>query len=366
MKTKPFLMIIFLAMAFLNNMHLRAQINKGVMRAIITSTFLNKNVYKTKAPLIVRKVYYNGRPSTDLRDFTILPNPIQHPVGVTGSPIPTVTKTVTTNINSVPISGAPTNSSQTITTTIPSTNTVTINTGSSPNPPVGFVGTTTLSTSTTYSVPAQLSSKNFIRYTVVNEDNDYKYIRILPGCNFTGGASPADTLIEYGAAGSDDPSDYIFQVTKKNLTFNNHYLANSAIIGKATSLPIKFRKEYWDNKNIVLQGSLNIGYTFGWKHKLGNNPYHSTYMNVILWGIGVSQQKYFRIAGKYSGSNKDSLSSKTDEFAFTYLTSGIAFEWDKFNIGIFFGKDKMFGRLKDWVYQDKWWWGFGIGYELFK
>jgi len=124
--------------------------------------------------------------------------------------------------------------------------------------------------------------------------------------------------------------------------------------------------EYWNENNKVLQGTLSIGYGFGWKYKLGNNPYKAHYFSTILYAAGISGQKHFSIAGKYAATGKDSISAKTDEFAVTYLSFGVAYEYDRFNIGIFFGKDKMFGNLKNWVYQNKWWWGLGIGYELFK
>ncbi|WP_154652566.1 hypothetical protein [Flavobacterium rivuli] len=114
-----------------------------------------------------------------------------------------------------------------------------------------------------------------------------------------------------------------------------------------------------------MEGTLSLGYSFGWKYKIGNHPYRSHYVSTILYAAGISQQKYFSIV-KDSITLKPVAGIKSDEFAITYMCFGVTYEYEKFNIGIFTGKDKMFGNLNDWAYQNKWWWGLGIGYDLFK
>lgn len=201
----------------------------------------------------------------------------------------------------------------------------------------------------------------FIRYKVIAEEGEFKYIRILPGCEIK------DSTIEIlgkKAENSVPAEETIFKVSKSLLEPNAHYLASSAIIGKVLTLPVKLRKEHWNKNNVVLEASLSLGMAFGWKLKLGNHPYRTHYVSAIFWGAGVSAQKYFTTGKNLSG--KDTLSAKTDEFAVTYLTMGLAYEYDRFNVGIFWGKDKMFGSLKNWAYQDKSWFGIGVGYDLFK
>jgi hypothetical protein len=321
-----------------------------------TATFGNKNVYKTKSNLTVKKVYHDNRPSTDQREFTIVPN----------ASIPVVTKT-TISVVTEPANAA--NPSQVTTTTISATIPPSVTTTSSvivAQVPPAIVKTTT--SNSTYTIPPAIATNNYIRYKVVTDEGDNKYIQILPGCRFDG-LSPIDTSIVFNSTGvtpADKPDDYIFQVSKKSLFPNTHYLASSALIGKVITLPVRVRNEYWNDNNKVLQGTLSIGYGFGWKYKLGNNPYKAHYFSTILYSAGISAQKHFSKAGKYVATGKDSISAKTDEFAVTYLSFGFAYEYDRFNIGLFFGKDRMFGNLKNWVYQDKWWWGIGIGYELFK
>lgn len=256
----------------------------GGWKAFLSATFGNQNVYKTKESLTIKKVYTNGRPVKDEKEYTIIPNP-------------------------------------------------------------------------------QEGTQNFVRYKVVGENDAVKYIKVLPGCYFAGANIVYNNYS--GSQPSDFPSDYVYQVDKKILVPNNHYLASSALIGKLISLPVRVRNNYWDNNNKQVEGALSIGYGFGWKYKLGNNPYHTHYLSTIFYGAGISQQKYFSV-GRNTTTGKDTTTAKSDAFAVTYLSFGIAYEYEKFNIGIFLGKDRMFGSLRDWAYQDKWWWGLGIGYELFK
>src|SRR5690349_7773094 len=114
------------------------------------ATFGNKNVYKTKSNLTLKKVYNNNRPATDLRDFTIVPNAI-----------PTITKTnIQTNVTAV----TPTTPSETVTTTTISTIPPTTMSTTIVRVPATATGTSTISSSTTLSVPAPLPTNNFIRY----------------------------------------------------------------------------------------------------------------------------------------------------------------------------------------------------------
>jgi hypothetical protein len=347
--------------------------------AFLRATLSNRNVYKTKGNLVVKKIYVDGRLATDKREFTIKPNAI-----------PTVTKTVTT-VTVAPAANKP--SSQTtrvevvstipeVSTTVPSvgtvpaltsvTNSITTTTIETNTPPGPAVPSTTATATTTLSVPAAraIAGNHFIRYKVVSDEGDFKYIKILPGVHFGGPAvAGAETDIVYGPppAGMDDPSDYVYMVSKKDLLPHTHYLATSALIGKVITIPLRIRNEYWNGDNKTLQGTLALSYGFGWKFKLGNNPYRPHYFTTILYAAGISQQKHFFLAGKYKKEpGQDSVSTKTDEIAVTYMSFGAAYEFDKFNVGVFAGKDRMFGNLKNWVYQDKWWVGLGIGYDLFK
>ena len=312
--------------------------------SFLTSTFFNKNVYKTRTNLMVKKAYKNN-PATDLQPYIIAPSG--------QSALITQTKVTVTTTQDIPAVGAAaatpsTTSTTTEITTLPPT--VTKTTVLKIPAAAASHNETTLVT-TTIEVPAELNTSDYIRYKIVYEDGDSKFIRILPGCKFTttGGNKIIQKKVKADVSDSDKPEDYIFEVTNKDLVPNTHYLASTALIGKVITIPLKVRNQYWDKHNKVLEGSLSLGYGFGWKFKFGNNPYRTHYLSIVPYAAGISQQKYFSLAGKYAATNLDSLSASTDQIAVTYFSCGIAYEYDKFNIGIFAGRDKMFGELKNWL-----------------
>src|SRR5690606_36486434 len=122
---------------------------------------------------------------------------------------------------------------------------------------------------------------------------------------------------------------------KKDLSPNTHYLASSALIGKIITLPLRVRKQTWNNNSTEIQGALSLAYGMGWKYKIGNHPYRSHYISSILYAAGISQQKYYSVI---TTDENFTLSEKTDEFAITYLSFGLSYEYEKFNIGLFVGK----------------------------
>ncbi len=321
-------------------------ISSACTSPFIVATLSNRNVYKTKSNLLVNKVYLIDRPTTDLTDYTIVPN--QFPL-IVKEEVSTTT-------------GVPGNTgvvTKQILTTVPPAITTTHEYNSA-----GIPNTVTELKSTRYLPSSPLSDNHFIKYKVVADEGDYKYLKLLPGWTF----GSNNTIIFFNCpARKCDQEDYIFRASKKDLVPNTHYLASSALIGKLTTIPIRFRKEKWNNNNRIAQGTLAIGYSFGWKIKLGNNPYQPHYVSLILYGAGVSQQEYFYIKDN-TQKGDEALSTKTSDIAVTYWSSGVAYEFDKFNIGVFFGRDRMFGKPEDkkWVYQNTTWWGVGLGYDLFK
>jgi hypothetical protein len=317
----------------------------------LTATFLNKNVYETKANLPVKKVSYDGRVVTDARTYTIIPNDI--------SPVIKTATTVTEG--SVPKKESSYVKTVTVVSTMPKTYiTTTKDSVSIEKKSTGTVVTSTIK----YSDEIVDKTNNSIRYKVLSEDGSFTYLKVLPGCAF--GQVPQDTLIVYREDADAEVSKYVFQAENKNFTPNTHYLASSALVGKLITLPMRVRKEYWDGGNTAVEGTLALAYGFGWKYKIGRNPYQSWFLSTILYGAGVSGQKYFSLTGTDPVTNKALLSEKRDEIAITYLSFGVAVEYDKFNLGLFAGRDKMFGNSSNWAYQCRWWWGVGIGYDLFK
>lgn len=215
-----------------------------------------------------------------------------------------------------------------------------------PNLPINDSNTFTL----------QPAENSVIRYKVLKVDPNDKslYIRILPGCKIDSTQriiSSVNTSNE-----SFDASNFVFKV-KSGYSPNQSFLASSALIGHVLTLPVRIRslESALDDFSI----NFNLSYAFGWKFKLGVNPYRSHFLLIIPYAFGFSNQKHFmRLEdGLYSG--------KVDQFALTYNCQGISYEYENFNIGFFVGQDRMFGNNQDWVFNKKWWLGIGLGYKLF-
>lgn len=201
---------------------------------------------------------------------------------------------------------------------------------------------------------------NFLRYKELKQEGDFAYIRVIPSC-----ALKDDTIFVSDAEDAN-ADDYILKVNIKGIDPAKRYLSSSVLVGKIITLPIRVRQEYYNENKTQYALSFSIGYAFGWRYKIGNHPYKTHYFTVMPYAFGFSTQKYFYVKGKDDISGKTILSDKTDQVALNYLSMGIAYEYDRFNVGVFWGKDMMFGDYKDWVFQDKPWYGIGLGYDLFK
>jgi len=192
----------------------------------------------------------------------------------------------------------------------------------------------------------------FVRYKVLLENDKKTYIRILKGCNI----DFENKTVEPSYNNKVEANDYIFEIAESKMPLNS-YEASSALIGKLITIPVRFRS--LDN-SIEVEPTFEVGYAFGWKFKLGNNPFKSHYLSFIPYATSIGTQKYFtRLA-------EGVFSEKKDELAFNYWSFGVSYEWEKLNLGLFAGQDIMFGDKKDWVYQDDWWIGIGFGYDLIK
>ncbi|GAB3194122.1 hypothetical protein ABID22_000324 [Pontibacter aydingkolensis] len=201
---------------------------------------------------------------------------------------------------------------------------------------------------------------SFIRYKELKSEGGYTYIKLLPGLAYEG-----NKIVRAGDRADPEIANLVFRVKDDALSPATHYLASSGILGKLLTVPLKLRKEEFNDGNVVLQGTPSIMYAFGWKLKLGNHPYKSSYISIIPYAIGISAQKHFSVKDS-DAPYPQNLGEKTDEFALTYYAGGLALEFDNFNVGLFWGKDRMFGDRDNWVYQKKGWVGVGLGYDLFK
>jgi hypothetical protein len=204
-----------------------------------------------------------------------------------------------------------------------------------------------------------LGTRDFIRYRVVKEEDDYYYIRVLPRMEYSvpvitnSGMSVAIQATDNTPTPTaNNPTNYYYRVTKEDLLPHHHYLASQKLMGMPITLPVKFRKE---NGNLRGEFDLSLGYAFGYRIRVNNNPYNDSYINLIPYGFSFNADEY-----KAEGSDEDAV----DSFSLTYWASGIAYEYRKFNIGVFIGRDRMFNDRKDWIYQNETWYSIGLGFKF--
>lgn len=186
-----------------------------------------------------------------------------------------------------------------------------------------------------------------VKYKVMKEDDEGIYIRILPHVRFI----EHEILPQENEPPSDNANPYYFKIEKDDLLPGQKYLATERIMGMPITLPVKFRKE---DGNLRGQFELSIGYAFGYRIRVNNNPYRDNYINIVPYGFAFNEDQY--------KANPDD--EEEDSFSLTYWASGITYEFQGFNIGAFVGKDRMFDDRSDWIYQDELWLSFGLGYKF--
>ena len=102
------------------------------------------------------------------------------------------------------------------------------------------------------------------------------------------------------------------------------------------------------------EGNVNIGGTAGVRLRL--HPNGRSFLNVV-GGLSLGTTPLTKeTAAVESNVNATTLSP----------FSGLLFEYDSFQVGLFYGWDNIGGSMgRTWVYQGKPWMGVGLGYKVF-
>lgn len=166
------------------------------------------------------------------------------------------------------------------------------------------------------------------------------------------------------------------------------YLATEQITGVPVSIPFKLRLARAAGHDQI-SSNLSLGYAFGFRAKLGNNPYNDNYIRTVV-AVGAGTDIYFNASSPdpnttvttqtttttttdvptTDGSkeqvqvqtvSKTSSSSNTAQFTYTVALGATIELGSRLNIGLFYGWDHMVGDHRDWIYQGKPWLGFGFG-----
>lgn len=200
---------------------------------------------------------------------------------------------------------------------------------------------------------------SFLRYSIVKE-NEKPFIYILPYSCFEKKLNDTTILIKYAEGSNSDLNEYYYQFTEKakEISPAKYYLASEHITGIPITIPIKYRFNAPSNKTPYALNA-SISYAFGYKIRVNNDPYKDNFFRILPLVVGFSTDTYLA---------KDSISKpgyKGETSVALNMAIGLTYEVsNKFNVGLFFGKDKMFSSQKDWIYQNKSWLGFGLGYKF--
>lgn len=223
-------------------------------------------------------------------------------------------------------------------------------------------------------VMIKVSGKNsdlgHLDYKIVNEDeNGYIIFRVLPKAKIIEETSPSDDgssktdLVLRHTNGSllkeapENAYRYYFAVKKDGFKPLAKTLLSTKIVGVPLVHPFKLRPEAGP-EGWTLAPEFTLSYSFGVRLKLSNAAFKQNFITLIPYGFGVGATKYYK--EKADGT----LSEKTDAVSVTYYQGGVLLTLHKINFGIFGGFDAMIDKQKDWLYQGKPWFSFGLGYKF--
>lgn len=186
------------------------------------------------------------------------------------------------------------------------------------------------------------------KFLIVDFLNDYCIIRftLLP---------QQHKVIKNNFYNTDDITTYIyFLITKAQIDFKAYPIVKSNIdllVGNIFT-PIKLRFNPFD-----FSKDISVGTTFGVKYQLKEKQ--NTAIDA-LFGLGISTLTIDSFSSRGKVSNADLLSFSP--------SIGFVLEFGNAQIGLFFGYDFISNanqKRYEWIYKNKPWLSFGIGYSLF-
>ncbi len=164
---------------------------------------------------------------------------------------------------------------------------------------------------------------------------------------------------------NSDDNDKLFWLKKEELDsyitkgfiFKSYKIPSATVsYGANISLPFKLRSKT-DGQNIKITPDLTLGGYLGVKWRLVHTkPYYVT-APVISLGVATLS---------INDNNTSTLPNKGDGAVLGITGStGLVFQLDKFQFGLILGWDRAAGEIgKDWIYNNKTWYSFSIGYTF--
>jgi hypothetical protein len=125
--------------------------------------------------------------------------------------------------------------------------------------------------------------------------------------------------------------------------------------GASLSLPFKYRPKI-NERNIKITPDITLGGYIGFKWRISSKkPF---YITAPIATLGLTTLSI--------NDNNTTTTDNGDGLVLGITTStGVAFQFDDFQVGLMLGADRAAGELgKDWIYNDKIWYSFSIGYSF--
>jgi len=211
-----------------------------------------------------------------------------------------------------------------------------------------------------------------LKFNVVREEIDeienstFEIVKILPiqSDSFTKDGVPFDLTNSVIKINSGDNEKY-FWISKEEL---NRLVADNYVeikyetykfkwdYGASVSIPFKYRTKT-DDQNIKITPDLTLGGYLGLRTRINSNEnfYFTLPLTLGLTTLSVND------------NTKNSNSTTDGDGLVLGITAstGIVFELNDFQFGLIAGIDRAGGELgKEWIYNDKVWYSFSIGYSF--
>ena len=183
-----------------------------------------------------------------------------------------------------------------------------------------------------------------------------------------------DSIINYKLKGNTtyiniDDNDKLFWIKSEEFDrleeekwiVKRYHMYPKFAYGASFSVPFKIRPET-DELNMKITPEITLGGYFGLKQRLSRYNDIYLYIPVITLGVttlGINENNIIKEIGSTEETQDGLVLGRT-------FSVGTIFEFKSFQIGLVGGFDKAGGEIgKDWVYNDKFWYSFSIGYSFF-
>lgn len=183
-----------------------------------------------------------------------------------------------------------------------------------------------------------------------------------------------DSIINYALKGDStyiniDDNNKLFwikveefnRLKEEKWIVKRYYMYPKFAYGASFSIPFKIRPKT-DKLNMKITPEITLGGYFGLKQRLSRYNDIYLYIPVISLGVttlGINENNIIKETGNTEETQDGLVLGRT-------FSIGVIFEFKSFQIGLIGGLDKAGGEIgKDWVYNDKLWYSFSIGYSFF-